>query len=428
MDSKGKRQGGTVKRHQHEPQTCQKRTKSSGEGTPQAAAGDQLARHGADMPQPTDECPMHDVIEEKLNKAHKDLIRWDAEFTEFAFNEPVTEELAPNYFDVVLHPIDLATMSNKLTNGSYKHVQEGGLSVYDHHSWDTFWSDVDLIVANCKVYNPEPHEFFTFAEELQAYARKHKTVLWQQEQGRGQQAQARALAGQQQGQQQGEVAGQQQGGGQQAQARALAGQQQGRVAGHEQGGVASQEQGGGQQAQACALAGQQQGGVASQEKGGGQQPQAPVLAGQQRVQVPKDSHMNCVKHMRAKQVQACLGGPIPGTNLQWCYDYDGLGELIIYEQDPNNPKLGIMATGSMVINNHGDFRLATMQLMNRFLTFISIYLTLDAGRWIAHIEGQADVPYPRTTHHTTDIGQGLLAAGYFVEGSGKLIMPGRLTK
>eukprot|EP00877_Chromochloris_zofingiensis_P012173 jgi/Chrzof1/7209/Cz02g14260.t1 len=133
------------------------------------------------MLQPADERHMHDLIEKKLKQALGDLIRWDANVTEFAFSDPVTEKLAPDYFDVVSHPMDLTTMSKKLKNGSYKHVQEGRPSVYDHHSWDAFWSDVDLIVANCKAYNDKPNdEFFTFAEKLEGYAKQRRTVLWQQ--------------------------------------------------------------------------------------------------------------------------------------------------------------------------------------------------------------------------------------------------------
>lgn len=54
------------------------------------------------------------------------------------FLQKVTKKEAPNYFDVIKHPMDLGTMSKKLY--LYKNMEE-------------FKSDLDLIWSNCLTYN-----------------------------------------------------------------------------------------------------------------------------------------------------------------------------------------------------------------------------------------------------------------------------------
>ncbi|CAF3552866.1 unnamed protein product [Rotaria sordida] len=57
------------------------------------------------------------------------------------FLEPVTEELAPNYFSIIEKPMDLSTIQQKITN-----------KVYVNNSAE-FNQDIELMVANCEQYN-----------------------------------------------------------------------------------------------------------------------------------------------------------------------------------------------------------------------------------------------------------------------------------
>ncbi|UJR23552.1 hypothetical protein I4U23_026540 [Adineta vaga] len=57
------------------------------------------------------------------------------------FLEPVTEELAPNYFSIIEKPIDLSTIQQKIHD-----------KIYVNNSSE-FIHDIELMVANCEQYN-----------------------------------------------------------------------------------------------------------------------------------------------------------------------------------------------------------------------------------------------------------------------------------
>ncbi|CAF0852742.1 unnamed protein product [Rotaria sp. Silwood1] len=57
------------------------------------------------------------------------------------FLEPVTEELAPNYFSIIQNPMDLSKIQQKINN-----------KVYVNNSAE-FIQDIELMVANCEQYN-----------------------------------------------------------------------------------------------------------------------------------------------------------------------------------------------------------------------------------------------------------------------------------
>lgn len=81
--------------------------------------------------------------EELYEAAEKVLLELKA-MTEYAqpFLQRVSKREAPDYFNVIKHPMDLNTMSKKLLKYAYK-------------SKDEFVSDLDLIWANCLKYNQE---------------------------------------------------------------------------------------------------------------------------------------------------------------------------------------------------------------------------------------------------------------------------------
>ncbi|CAF0733275.1 unnamed protein product [Didymodactylos carnosus] len=57
------------------------------------------------------------------------------------FLEPVTEDIAPNYFTVIEKPIDLSTIQSKINRQCYL------------NNSNEFISDIELMVENCKKYN-----------------------------------------------------------------------------------------------------------------------------------------------------------------------------------------------------------------------------------------------------------------------------------
>lgn len=61
----------------------------------------------------------------------------------FIFERPVDpiKDGCPTYLDEIKHPMDLGTMGTKLRNGKYK-------------TMDDFKSDVELIISNCRAFNP----------------------------------------------------------------------------------------------------------------------------------------------------------------------------------------------------------------------------------------------------------------------------------
>jgi len=58
----------------------------------------------------------------------------------YLFAEPVTEEIAPTYFEVIRRPMDLTTMWKKLERGEYRNTQ----AVRD---------DLELMARNAIVFN-----------------------------------------------------------------------------------------------------------------------------------------------------------------------------------------------------------------------------------------------------------------------------------
>ncbi len=75
--------------------------------------------------------------------------------------DPVAAE-APNYFDVIKHPMDLGTINNKLTNGEYNTAEE-------------FEDDVRLVFTNCYAFNPEGTPVNEMGKKLEAVFNKKLT-------------------------------------------------------------------------------------------------------------------------------------------------------------------------------------------------------------------------------------------------------------
>jgi transcription initiation factor TFIID subunit 1 len=70
------------------------------------------------------------------------------------FLKPVTKKIAPDYYDVILHPMDLGTIRDKARKMEYKNRDE-------------FRQDVAQIMMNAHIYNQKRHPHIPpLADEL----------------------------------------------------------------------------------------------------------------------------------------------------------------------------------------------------------------------------------------------------------------------
>eukprot|EP00049_Salpingoeca_infusionum_P004941 m.85928 g.85928 ORF g.85928 m.85928 type:complete len:101 (-) comp12793_c0_seq4:299-601(-) len=67
-----------------------------------------------------------------------------------------TFQLAPGYFDVVTHPIDIKTIKSKIKTKVYKNREE-------------FTDDCKRMFSNCRAYNDSTTEYYQCADTLEAF-------------------------------------------------------------------------------------------------------------------------------------------------------------------------------------------------------------------------------------------------------------------
>ncbi|EIW63351.1 histone acetyltransferase GCN5 [Trametes versicolor FP-101664 SS1] len=78
--------------------------------------------------------------------------------TAWPFLQPVNAKEVADYYEVILHPMDLNTMEHKLYTNQYTDV-------------DAFIDDAQLIFDNCRSYNPEDTVYHRSATKLEKYMR-----------------------------------------------------------------------------------------------------------------------------------------------------------------------------------------------------------------------------------------------------------------
>lgn len=118
----------------------------------EASGPDSIPGTPADLP--TTELPMPDkktleLILDKLQK--KDIYG--------VYAEPVDPEELPDYHDVIMNPMDFATVRSKLGSGSYSSLEQ-------------FESDVFLICSNAMQYNAPDTVYHKQASSIQELARR----------------------------------------------------------------------------------------------------------------------------------------------------------------------------------------------------------------------------------------------------------------
>ncbi|KAJ3045240.1 Bromodomain containing protein 3 [Rhizophlyctis rosea] len=72
---------------------------------------------------------------------------------------------APDYFDIIKHPMDLSTIETKLSSREYETV-EG------------FAADIKLMLDNCSTYNPPTHNVHQLAKNLREYVSMQLTKMF----------------------------------------------------------------------------------------------------------------------------------------------------------------------------------------------------------------------------------------------------------
>ncbi|KAF9484626.1 hypothetical protein BDN70DRAFT_872410 [Pholiota conissans] len=76
------------------------------------------------------------------------------------FLHPVDVANVPGYSDVVKHPMDLGTMTEKVARGKYRSLED-------------FASDLKLVTNNAKLFNPPGSIYYTEADRLETWALDH---------------------------------------------------------------------------------------------------------------------------------------------------------------------------------------------------------------------------------------------------------------
>jgi hypothetical protein len=79
--------------------------------------------------------------------------------TSALFKIPVTEDVAPGYFEVVTHPMDMSTIESNI---------QGGIR---YITWDDVWKDLELMFDNALTYNEENSDIWSYANVLKDHAK-----------------------------------------------------------------------------------------------------------------------------------------------------------------------------------------------------------------------------------------------------------------
>lgn len=102
-------------------------------------------------------------LSKSLNEIHKKLCQKDSGKI---FAQPVTEDIAPEYFNIIEHPMDLSTIRSKILHEEYRSLKE-------------FREDVILMIRNCMTYNPSTTIFYQEATKLLQFFLKEMKILKQ---------------------------------------------------------------------------------------------------------------------------------------------------------------------------------------------------------------------------------------------------------
>eukprot|EP01027_Heterolobosea_sp_BB2_P010303 GEZU01015136.1.p1 GENE.GEZU01015136.1~~GEZU01015136.1.p1 ORF type:complete len:694 (-),score=154.12 GEZU01015136.1:260-2341(-) len=83
------------------------------------------------------------------------------------FLEPVSREEVPDYYDIIKDPIDLGTISKRLSTGMFYRTKE------------MFAADMRRVFDNCRLYNREDTEYYHCANSLEAFFKEQMRIAFQ---------------------------------------------------------------------------------------------------------------------------------------------------------------------------------------------------------------------------------------------------------
>ncbi|KAI9228114.1 MAG: Bromodomain-containing protein, partial [Piptocephalis tieghemiana] len=100
------------------------------------------------------------------------LKRIEAHRSAFLFLQPVDPVAhgAPDYLEVIKHPMDLGTIRQKLD--AQDDLDIHGDDKGEKYGSQEMWKDVQLVLDNCYFYNPEGSYAYTQAQDLEVVAKR----------------------------------------------------------------------------------------------------------------------------------------------------------------------------------------------------------------------------------------------------------------
>ncbi|KDQ51794.1 hypothetical protein JAAARDRAFT_40819 [Jaapia argillacea MUCL 33604] len=105
------------------------------------------------IPRPPKLKPLREVLSKLITQIKK---KDDYAF----FLKPVDVSQVSGYTELIKHPMDLGTMTEKVAKGRYRSLEE-------------FASDFHLVTSNAKLFNPPGTIYYTEAERIQAWGDEH---------------------------------------------------------------------------------------------------------------------------------------------------------------------------------------------------------------------------------------------------------------
>ena len=109
--------------------------------------------------------PSHDKLKDLSAKMNAVIKSVSKRKEAVPFLAPVNTKHVPDYLTVIQEPMDLQTMTYKLTNLEYKTL-------------DMFRRDFELIISNCRTFNNPPNEFCELASVIEKeFERQMKTIF-----------------------------------------------------------------------------------------------------------------------------------------------------------------------------------------------------------------------------------------------------------
>lgn len=102
----------------------------------------------------SDPSPPHDLDKVQTRKLKCLLRGLNTHSSHHIFAQPVTEDDAPDYFDVIKQPMDLSSIGRKLDSDEYRSLAD-------------FVSDVRLMFENCREYNGDSSPYAEAADRLE---------------------------------------------------------------------------------------------------------------------------------------------------------------------------------------------------------------------------------------------------------------------